>query len=82
MINKKIILWNAIFFVVFGGGSLVFGLTGMGAMAVIFGVINLFLALVFLIGKMQSSAMACLITGGVFLLVGFGLCSQYAFNVH
>ncbi len=81
MINKKIVQWNAILFAVFGGLSLVFGLTGVGAMAIIFGVINLSMALFFLVAKEHDKAMACLIMGGVYLLVGFGLCSQFAFNV-
>lgn len=81
MLNKKVILWNVILFIVFGGASLVFGLPGMGAMAVIFGIINGFRALIFLIEKSNDKALSCLLIGGIFLLVGFGLCSQFVFNI-
>jgi hypothetical protein len=81
LFNKKVLQWNAILFGVFGLLSLVFGLTGLGAMAIIFGAGNLFAALVCFIVKQNGAAVTCLLVGGCLLLLGFALCSSFPFNI-
>lgn len=77
MLNKEIIKYNAIFFAIFGLLSLVFGLTGLGAMSIIFAAVNLFVSLIYLItGEYQKLKTTLLISGALFL-IGFGLCSSF-----
>lgn len=78
-LNKKIVLGNAVGFGFFGLLSLVFGLSGLGAVAVIFGGINLFISLIFFLDKEKDKAMTCMLIGAVLFLIGFGLCSSFHF---
>ena len=82
LFNKKVIQWNAIFFGVLGLLSLVFGLTGLGAMAIIFGAVNLFGSLIYFLVKQNDKAKTCLLIGGSLFLLGFALCSAFPFNIH
>lgn len=82
MLNKKVIRWNAIFFGILGLLSLVFGLTGLGAMAIIFGGVNLVTALINFIVKQNSTAKTCLLVGGCLFLLGFALCSTFPFRIN
>lgn len=77
MLNKKAVLWNAAGFGFFGLLSLVFGLAGLGAVAVIFGVMNLITSLILFIFKENNEAKTCLLIGAVLFLIGFGLCSSF-----
>jgi uncharacterized MnhB-related membrane protein len=78
-LNKKVVQGNAVGFGFFGLLSLVFGLSGLGAVAVIFGVINLFLSLIFFLTKENDKAMTCMLIGAALLVIGFGLCSSFHF---
>lgn len=82
MLEKQVLKYNAIFFAVFGALSLVFGLTGLGAMAIIFAVINLFTSLILFSLKKNDKAKTCLLVGGCLLLVGFALCSSFPFKLN
>ena len=82
MLNKKVTIYNAIFFGICGLFSLVFGLTGLGAMAVIFGAINVFISLIYFISKRNDKAKTCLLIGGLLLLSGFALCSNFPLDFH
>ncbi len=82
MLNKEIIKYNAIFFAICGVLSLVFGLTGLGAMSIIFAVINMFISLVYFLSKQNSKAKTCLLISGVLFLVGFALCSSFPFMLN
>ena len=82
MLDKKVIQWNAIFFGVLGLLSLVFGLTGLGAMAIIFAAVNLFTSLIYFIVKRNDKGKTCLLIGGCLLLLGFALCSGFPLNFH
>jgi len=82
MLNKEVIKYNGIFFALCGLFSLIFGLTGLGAMAVIFGVVNLFISFVCFIIKQDNKAKTYLLVGGVLLLFGFVLCSGFPFRLH
>lgn len=82
LFNKEVIKYNAIFFSIFGGLSLVFGLTGLGAMAIIFAALNLFISLIYFISKRNDKAKTCLLIGGCLFLLGFALCSGFPLNFH
>jgi hypothetical protein len=82
LFNKGVIKWNAIFFAIFGLFSLIFGLTGLGAMAIIFAGVNIFISLIYFLSKQNDKAKACLLVGGSLLLVGFALCSAFPLNFH
>jgi len=82
MLNKKVLQWNGIFFGLLGLLSLVFGLTGLGAMAIIFGSVNLFVSLIYFLVKQNDKAKTCLLISGCLLLLGFALCSSFPLNIH
>jgi hypothetical protein len=82
LFNKDVIKYNAIFFGIFGVLSLVFGLTGLGAMSIIFAAINLFLSLIFFLTKQNDKGKTSLLIGGCLLLIGFALCSAFPLNLH
>ena len=69
MLNKKVIRWNARFFGILGLLSLVFGLTGLGAMAIIFGGVNILAALINFIVKKNKAAKTCMLVGGCLFLL-------------
>ena len=78
-LNKSAILVNVIGFVILGLLSLVFGMAGVGALAILFGVVNLFLGLIFLPTSYKTTSATCLLIGGLLLLTGFALCSSFKF---
>ena len=80
---KNVIVVNAIAFVVFGLLSSVFGMTGVGAVAVLQGAFNLFISLIVaLSGNRGKQLQGYLLCGGVLLLMGFSLCSLFPLNLH
>lgn len=81
-LNKKVIRWNAIAFGIFGLLSLVFGLTGLGAMSIIFGAVNLLATLIYLFIKDYQKLQTSLLIGAVLFLIGLGLCSTFPLNFH
>ena len=81
LLDKKVIRWNAIAFGIFGMLSLVFGLTGLGAMSIIFAGVNLLATLIYLLTKDYHKLKTSLLICGILFLVGFGLCSSFPFNV-
>jgi hypothetical protein len=81
-LDKKVIRWNGIAFGIFGLMSLVFGLTGLGAMSIIFAVVNFVATLIYLLMKDYQKLTTSLLICGFLFLVGFGLCSNFPFNVH
>ena len=82
LFNKRVIQWNGILFGVLGLLSLVFGLTGLGAMAVLFGAANLFASLIYFLVKQNDKGKTCLLISGCLLLLGFALCSVFPLNIH
>ncbi len=76
---RDIIAVNGWLFLIAGGLSLAFGGAGLGAMAVVFGLVNLFAALVNGLGGKWSICRTYLIAGGVSLLTGSTICSSYSF---
>ena len=80
---KNVIIVNAILFVALG---LLLGISGMvlvGALGVLQGGFNLFIALIVAIsGNKQKQLQGYLICGGVLLLIGFSLCSAFTLNLH
>ncbi len=80
---KTIFLVNGIIFVLLGLFMSVFGLAGVGAVGVLQGGFNLFVALIVAIsGNKGNQLQGYLICGGVLLLVGFSLCSAFPLNLH
>ena len=79
--NKPTLITNAISFGVLGLLSLVFGLSGVGAMAVVFGAVNIFIGLIILLTDRKDIAVTCLAVGGFLLLTGFTLCSTFTFRL-
>ena len=79
--NKATLITNAISFGVLGLLSLVFGVSGVGAMAVVFGAVNILIGLILLITDKKDVAATCLLLGGLFLLTGFTLCSTFTFRL-
>ena len=77
LFNMGVIKYNAILFALFGLLSLVFGLTGLGAMAIIFAAVNIFISLIYFISKKNDKAKTCLLIGGCLFLLGFVLCSNF-----
>lgn len=84
MLSKKVVLLVTICFVVVAAVSLIFhwGGTGLGVFSILFAIANLFFALIFALMKRYNASKSFLLMGGVFLLIGFGLCSAFPFNIH
>jgi len=80
---KNVIIVNAIVFVALG---LLMGFSGMvlvGALGVLQGVINLFIALIVAIsGNRKKQLQGYLLCGGILLLIGFSLCSTFPLSFH
>lgn len=81
-LDKKLLRGNAIVFGIFGLLSLVFGLPGLGAMAIIYSIGNLLVSLIFLVKKEYSKLQTSLLISGILLLIGFGLCTSFQLNFH
>jgi hypothetical protein len=81
-LNKNVIQWNAVAFGIFGLLSLVFGLPGLGAMAILFAAINLLSSLIYLLSKQYQKLQTSLLISGVLFLIGFGLCSAFSLSFH
>ena len=80
---KTVIIINAIAFVVFGLFMSGLGLAGVGAVGVLLGGFNLFIALIVAITANKGKQLqAYLLCGGVLLLIGFSLCSIFPLNLH
>jgi hypothetical protein len=80
---KNVIIVNAILFLVFGVLSSGFGLAGVGAIGVLQGCFNLFIAgIVALAGNRKKQLHGYLLCSGVLLLIGFSLCSAFPLNFH
>jgi len=80
---KTVIIINAIAFVLFGLLMSGLGLSGVGAVAVLLGGFNLFIALIVAITANKGKQLqAYLLCGGVLLLIGFSLCSMFPLNLH
>ena len=78
---KTVIIINAIAFVLFGLLMSGLGLSGVGAVAVLLGGFNLFVALIVAITANKGKQLqAYLLCGGVLLLIGFSLCSAFPLN--
>ena len=84
MLSKKVVLFVTIFFAVVFAGSLASGWDGsdLGLLSFLIGALNLVLALMFALMKKNKEARTLFLMGGVFLLIGFGLCSAFPFNMH
>jgi len=79
-LDKAVIRWNVIAFGILGLLSLVFGLTGLGAMSIIFAVVNIIASLIYLLMKDYQKLKTSLLICGILFLVGFGLCSSFPLN--
>jgi len=79
-LDKTVIRWNVIAFGILGLLSLVFGLTGLGAMSIIFAVVNIIASLIYLLMKDYQKLKTSLLICGILFLVGFGLCSSFPLN--
>ena len=79
MLDKPVVRFNALTFGVFGLASLVFGVAGLGAAAILCAIFNLLLAIVFFLSNKSRKAKTALLVGGVLFVIGFGLCSGYWF---
>jgi 4-hydroxybenzoate polyprenyltransferase len=79
-LDKAVIRWNVIAFGILGLLSLVFGLTGLGAMSIIFAVVNIIASLIYLFMKDYQKLKTSLLICGILFLVGFGLCSSFPLN--
>jgi len=80
-LNKRTLNLNLLFFGLFGTFSMLFGLPGLGAMGVLFGGINLFFSLILFVNKDTIAAKTCLLLAGIFLLLGFTLCSVFTLRL-
>jgi 4-hydroxybenzoate polyprenyltransferase len=81
-LDKTVIRWNAIAFGILGLLSLAFGLTGLGAMSIIFAVVNIIASLIYLLMKDYHKLKTSLLICGLLFLIGFGLCSSFPLNFH
>jgi len=81
-LDKAVIRWNVIAFGILGLLSLVFGLTGLGAMSIIFAVVNIIASLIYLLMKDYHKLKTSLLICGLLFLIGFGLCSSFPLNFH
>lgn len=84
MLNKKVVLFVAIFFAGIVAVSLIahWGGSGLGLFSFLFGAINLLAALVFALIKKNKESRTFFLMGGLLFLIGFGLCSAFPFNMH
>jgi len=84
MLSKKVVLFVTICFALIVAVSLIaqWGGSGLGLISFLFGALNVFMAIIFGLMKKSVQARTFLLMGGVFFLIGFGLCSAFPFNMH
>jgi len=80
-LNKTALKVNMLTFIILGLlSAFLGGGTGIGAIAFVIGVINIFSGLLKLIVGGKDTALTLLLCGGILLLIGFSLCSAYPLN--
>jgi hypothetical protein len=82
MLDKKMITGNLIALAVLGILLLVFGFAGIGLAALLISVVDLIVALIYLIAGNRKRGLTLLVCCGVLLLVGFSICTAIPFTVH
>jgi hypothetical protein len=82
-LHKTLLQVNGIaLFVLMAFGVSIGGSVGVGAAFFLLGLFNIPVFLIFLIVKDWLAVKTCLIIIGVFLLIGFSLCSNSNWNMH
>jgi hypothetical protein len=82
-LNKKLLYTNSLLLIGFGfWGGITAGSAGIGLAFCIVALLNLLFLFIFLILKDWLTVKTCLLVIGVFLLVGFSICSMSSFGYH
>jgi hypothetical protein len=82
-LHKTLLQVNGIaLFVLMILGASIGGSVGVGAAFFLLGLFNIPVFLIYLIVKDWLAVKTCLITIGVFLLIGFSICSGSSWNMH
>ena len=76
-VNGVVLLVFVVFSIISGGGSI-----GIGIAFSLLAVFNVPMMFVFLLTKNRLAIKTCLIFIGVFLLIGFSICSSSNWNMH
>lgn len=80
--NKPTVIFNIVMTALALLGLAALGPTGAGAIAVITGLLDGLFVLIFIGTRNNVGIKTALLFGGVFLLIGFGLCSSFPLSFH
>lgn len=73
---------NLIALAVLGILLLVFGFAGIGLAALLISVVDLIIALIYLVAGNKKRGLTLLVCCGLLLLIGFSICTAIPFTVH
>ena len=73
---------NLIALAVLGILLLVFGFAGIGLAALLISVVDLIIALIYLVAGNRKRGLTLLVCCGLLLLIGFSICTAIPFTVH
>jgi len=76
-VNGVVLIVFVVFSIISGGGSI-----GIGIAFSLLAVLNVPLMFVFILTKNGQAVKTCLMMLGVFLLIGFSICSGSNWNMH
>jgi hypothetical protein len=81
-LDKNLLYANALLLLVLGlWGGISIGSSGIGLALIGVGILNIPLLFIFLLLKNKVAVKTCLLVFGVFLLVGFSICSISSFGL-